>query len=173
MKKAFIRIQLILLGFGLVGCYPNQTSMFSSAPSPGKGILINNERYYKPHVTLGPVEYTLRKNASLFEDQIELRNQAIDLLKQTALARFGQQVDAIEDVKVTESNSADGLNQKLNVTNVKGIAIAFVPEAGDSVKSKNRAKSVRSPVRRGKPSNSVVHKENSEDVTITPSEILK
>jgi hypothetical protein len=173
MKLAIVRILLTLLMSSLGGCYPNQTSIFSSPSSPGKEILINNEQYDKPHVILGPVEYTLRKNTSLFVDQIELRNQAIDLLKQSAFARFGQKVDAIEDVKVTENNTTDRLNQIQNVTQVKGVAIAFLPESRDSVKSKNRAKSVRSPVRRGKPSNSVVHKENSEDITITPSEILK
>ncbi|CAG7856920.1 hypothetical protein MCAMS1_01585 [biofilm metagenome] len=173
MKLATVRILLALLISFLAGCYPNQTSFFSSASSPGKEILINNEQYDRPHVILGPVEYTLRKNTSLFVNQIELRNQAIDLLKQSAYARYGQKVDAIEAVKVSESNVADRLNQTQNVTQVKGIAIAFLSETKPYVKSKNRAKTARSPARKTKPSNGVANKENSEDITITPSEILK
>jgi hypothetical protein len=173
MKLAIVRILLTLLMSSLGGCYPNQTSIFSSPSSPGKEILINNEQYDKPHVILGPVEYTLRKNTSLFVDQIELRNQAIDLLKQSAFARFGQKVDAIEDVKVKESNAADSLNQTQSVTQVKGIAIAFLPETKPYVKSKSRTKSVKNPARKSKPSNGVANKENAEDITITPSEILK
>lgn len=169
MKKVVLRLQLLLI-LSLAGCYSNQISWFSSANSPGKEILINNEQYYKPRIVLGPVEYTLQKNTSFFEDQIEMRNQAIDLLKQSAFARYGQQVDAIEEVKVTENKTVDSSNQTQNVTHVKGVAVAFLPEAKPYEKPKARPKPVKNPGRKTKPT---LHKEKAEDITITPSEILK
>lgn len=166
--------QALFLLFALAGCYSSQTSWFSSPNSPGKEILINNERYYKPRVVLGPVSYTLRKNTTLLNDQLELRNQAIDLLKQTAYARYGQQVDAIEELKVTEKKADVSSVSTQNVTHVEGTAVAFLPENKAYTKPKSRVKTVKSPVRKPKPSSNVINqKEKSEDITITPSEILK
>ncbi|MBM4208534.1 MAG: hypothetical protein FJ190_11190 [Gammaproteobacteria bacterium] len=104
---------------------------------------------------------------------MELRNQAIDLLKQTAFARFGRQVDAIEELKVTEKK-AEGGSVTQNVTHVQGTAVAFLPENRSYVKPRPRVKTVKTPVRKPKPASHVVqNKEKSEDITITPSEILK
>lgn len=170
MKQAVIRIQLLLVVLMAAGCYPNRGSIFSNTPASTKEILINNERYDKPFVVLGPVEYTLKKNTTLFVDQIDLREQAIDSLKQTALARYGQRVDAIVDVQVVE-NSLEGVEDKLNVTHVKGTAIAFLPAYKAYKKPKSRPKPIKNIVRKTRPP--LVRKESPSDVTITPSEILK
>ncbi len=175
MKQAVIRLQLLLLSLAAVGCstdFFNRPSIFSDTPTSVKEILINNERYDKPHDILGPVQYTLRKDASLFVDQVDLRSQAIDYLKLEALARYGKKADAIENVQVQE-NTVEGANGKLSITQVKGIAVSFLPEPRVYSKPRSRSRSAKNPVYKYRPP--LVHKDKHppSDVTITPSEILK
>jgi len=100
----------------------------------------------------------------MFVDQIELRNQAIALLKQEALARYGDKVDAIIDTQVQES-TIEGYDNPLSVTHVQGIAIAFDPEKKTIARRsiKRKAKSPKSTLRETQP----------QEIEITPSEILK
>ncbi len=170
MTPAVIRILLLSLVLATAGCYPNRTSIFSGTPKVSKEVLINNERYKKPYAILGPVEYTLRKNTSLFVDQLDLREEAIEFLKQEALARYGQSVDAIVDIQVIE-NSLQNVKDKLNVTHVKGTAIAFWPEHKAYTRPRVRPKPAKTIVRKTRPQ--PIRKESPPDVTITPSEILK
>lgn len=174
MKLAVIRLFLILHVLVTAACYPTPPSIFSSSPKASKEVLINNERYNKPFAILGPVEYTLRKNTSLFVSQLDLREEAIESLKVEALARYGQSVDAIVDVQVIENNLLDN-KDKVNVTHVKGTAIAFWPQTTKPyVRPKPRAKAPRSyPLRKPKPSIATPRSEPPKNIVITPSEVLK
>lgn len=175
MKLAVLRTYFVFLAILLnTGCSNNDffvSSPFSTNPSyPTKEILINNGRYDKPYETLAPIEYTLKKQTSFFVDQLELRNQAIDYLKQAALARYGNKVDAIVDVKV-EENTEDNFDGKLSITHVQGVAIAFIPEA--KTINKNKAKSSKNIPSRIKSTKNGSNKSQTEDIEITPSELLK
>lgn len=175
MKPAVIRILLLILVLITAGCYPNRPSIFSSTPKASKEVLINNERYQKPYAILGPVEYTLRKNTSLFTSQLDLREEAIESLKIEALARYGQSVDAIVDVQVVE-NTLQNVKDKLNVTHVKGTAIAFWPETDKPrAKPRPRAKTPKYyPSRKPKPVIIYPRREPPpKEIIITPSEVLK
>jgi hypothetical protein len=175
MKLAVTRIvPIFLVTVIFIGCSNNFFTTSSSTSNPaysGKEILINNERYDKPYETLGPVEYTLKKDTSIFVTQIELRNLAIDNLKQEAKAKYGDEVDAIVDFKVVE-NSQESYDAKLSIIHVQGIAIAFIPEIKPIAKHKPKykAKSTSSRAKSSKGGNS---KNQTEDIEITPSELLK
>ncbi|WP_411727903.1 hypothetical protein, partial [Methyloglobulus sp.] len=123
-------------------------------------------RVNKPYIALGPIEYTLKWYDYFFVGQVELRNQAVDYLKQEALARYGDQVDAIIDVEVEES-----LEKGSNVTHVREIAISFKHEtkhkAEPSKKGRHKAKSAKNTLRKTKP------RSKPQEREITPSEILK
>ncbi|WP_411726039.1 hypothetical protein, partial [Methyloglobulus sp.] len=54
----------------------------ATLPYPPKGILIIEGRVNKPYIALGPIEYTLKWYDYFFVGQVELRNQAVDYLKQ-------------------------------------------------------------------------------------------
>lgn len=182
MNPAVIRLLLLMLVIATAGCHPSRTSIFSSTPKASKEVLINNERYKRPYAVLGPVEYTLKKNTSFFTSQLDLREEAIESLKIEALARYGQTVDAIVDVQVME-NSWQNNGDKLNVTHVKGIAIAFWPVTDKPyLRPKPRPKAPKYyPVRKPRPAPPppppVVAPRKSpppqNKIIITPSEILK
>ena len=141
---------------------------FGNQNYPGKEIQVNDGRFDKPYEILGPVEYTLRKNTSIFVSQIELRNQAVEYLKQEALARYGERVDAIIDFVVKES-AAENNDERLSSTHVQGLAIAFLPEMKHTSRHKPKYKpKVTSKI---KPSKGDSNK--AEDIEITPSELLK
>lgn len=173
MKQAVLRLLYIfLISFLVTGCESGlfqQSPFFSSRFQPTKQVLINNGRYDKPYEILGPVSYKLTKNTSVFVDQLELRNEAIDSLKQEAIARYGSAVDAIVDVKVNE-NLVQG-NVEENVTLVQGLAIAFIPSAKSNTKPKPKARPKTKSTAKPKP---IYHLEpKPRDINITPSEILK
>jgi hypothetical protein len=142
---------------------------------PTKEILITEGDADSPYTTLGPIEYTLISDFSIFAGQADLRNQAIDYLKQKAKATYGNRVDAIIDIEFQE-NTEEGYFGPSN-TSVKGIAIAFKSGAKALAKPKtkhkaksskhntSKAKSVSNAARKTKP--------NSQEPEITPSEILK
>jgi hypothetical protein len=91
--------------------------------NPAKEILINNGRFEKPCTLLGQIEYTLKSNRSSTANRSELRSKAINALKNEALVKFGDKVDAIIDTKVQEN--LDEVDNSLTVTNIQGIAISF------------------------------------------------
>ena len=167
MKYAATRILLVFFAALVASSCSNITYKPASIitdqttlPNPSKEILINNGRYKRPYAILGSIEYTLKRYASIFVGQIELRNQAIALLKQEAFAKYGDQVDAIIKVKVEES-TGEGYDAPLSVTHVRGIAVSFKP------KTKHKAKSAKNTLRKTKPNSKPQERE------ITPSEILK
>jgi hypothetical protein len=171
MNYSVTRILLNFFGILLiVGCSYNPFSSSSifpgqtTAPYSSKEIPVTVGRYDEPYITLGPIEYTLKKYTSFFVDQVDLRNQAIGFLKQEALARYGDKVDAIIDLEVHESTE-DGYDGALNVTHTQGIAIAFKPEIKSISKRKTKHKT--------KSSKNTSRKYKQEEVEITPSEILK
>ncbi len=167
----------------------------SNHPLPAEEILISNEEFDKPHRILGPVQYTLRSRPSLFTSQLEFREQAIDLLKQQTYAKYGDSVDAIIDTKVEESTIEDA-DGKLNIVNIQGVAISFIQPASKQEKSSTKSQTKRKQksakkiliVKKTKPVKKVTDKPvprqhgksvvkntepKSEEITITPSEILK
>jgi hypothetical protein len=166
MKNAAIRMLFVLLGISLaVGCSNNPftpalmpTNQTISA-SPAKEILINDGHLDKPYVTLGQLEYTLKRYTSAFINRTELRKQAIDFLKIEAFIKYGDKVDAIIDTQVQESTEEreDGT---LSVTHVQGTAVSFKPDKKVFAKHPTRRKEKSS-------------KTKPEEIIITPSEILK
>jgi hypothetical protein len=171
MNYSVTRILLNFFGILLVvGCTYNPFSSSSifpaqtTAPYSSKEIPVTVGRYDEPYITLGPIEFTLKKYTSFFLNQIDLRNQAIDFLKQEALARYGNKVDAIIDLVIQESTE-EGYDGSLSVTHIQGIAIAFKPEIKAIAKHKTRHKS--------KSSKNTSRKHKQEEIEITPSEILK
>ena len=175
MKLAVTKIVLLFLAVAItIGCSSNlftPSSLPNNASYPGKEILINNERYDKPYETLGAIEYTLKKNTSIFVNQIELRNLAIANLKQAAKAKYGDKVDAIVDFKVVE-NTQENYDEKLSITHVQGTAIAFLPEIKPIAKQKAKYKA-KPPNSKSKPHKGGVDKNQTEEIEITPSELLK
>lgn len=177
IKLAVIRIFLVLImPMFAISCSDDPflpSSEFADLPSQTKEILINNGRYDKPYETLGPIEYTLKTSTSTPVNQIGLRNRAIAILKQEALAKYSAKTDAIVDVKVVESIEESD-EEKLNIIEVSGIAIAFIPEPKPVTKQKIKPKAKPSP-NKTKPLKNGSGKTQTEDqdIEITPSELLK
>ncbi len=199
--KLFIAI-IFFTSFGalFVGC-ANTNSLTSglttNPPLPAEEILIDNEEFKKPHRVLGPVQYTLKAKPSLFTNQLDLREQAIDILKQQTYAKYGDEVDAITDTKVEESTSTDA-EGKVSIVNIQGVAISFLDEPveqsreklNDKAYTKRRHKSAKKILilRKEKqskypkktmdrpganPPEKAATQKKEEDIEITPSEILK
>lgn len=177
MKYAATKILLVFFAVLVVSSCSNKTYKPASIatnqttlPNPSTEILINNGRYNRPYTILGSIEYTLKRYASIFVGQIELRNQAIALLKQEAFAKYGDQVDAIIEVKVEES-TGEGYDAPLSVTHVWGIAVSFKPKTKHKAKSAkkrpHKAKSAKNTLRKTKP------RSKPQEREITPSEILR
>ena len=169
MKSTATRAFLVLFGALLVVSCSNNAfapaSIFTDQANPTKEILINDGRFDRPYIMLGQVEYTLKGYTSIFVNQIDLRNQAIDFFKKEALAKYGDNVDAIIDTKVQESTE-QGYDGTLSVTHLQGVAISFKPDKKTISKQKHRTK------RKAK---NTFQKTNpqEQEIEITPSEILK
>jgi hypothetical protein len=147
----------------------------SAAPSPpSKLILVTNGPINKPYIKLGLVEYTLKRYTSVLVSQNDLRNQAIEALKQEALDKFGDRVDVIMNIKIEESTEG-GYDAPLSVTYVRGTAVAFDPGAKKVTKhrTKHKGKSAKNTSRKTKPSKNAVRKAEPAEREITQSEILK
>jgi hypothetical protein len=182
MKLAVVRIILVILAaIATIGCsnyFTAPPSEFSQQSLPAKEILVSYGRYDKPYETLGPIEYIL-KNASIPDDrQNELWDQAIELLKQEALKKYGDKVDAIVDVEIIESS--EEINGKnFNIILAKGVAIAFSsgikPTSKHKIKYKvrHKPKSSKSTSSKIKPAKKAPSKIQTEEIEITPSELLK
>lgn len=170
MNCAATRILLVFFSAVLViSCSENpftHSPIFTNDtafPNASKEILVSDSRFDRPYTILGPIETTQKKYTSIFVDQIELRNQAITLLKQQALAKYGDKVDAIIDTQVREST--EGYDEPLSVTHVQGIAIAFDPEK-KTLPRKSVKRKVKSP-------KGALRETQPQEIEITPSEILK
>jgi hypothetical protein len=146
-------------------------------PNPAEEILVTYGRYDKPFARLGPVEYTL-KNPSTTDDNFELWDQAIEQLKQAALTRFGDKVDAIINVEIVESTESSIIEQ-FNIIHAKGIAISFTPGTRPSVKHRAKYKA-RPPSKQSSnktkpsiPKKAPEKAQPEEEIEISPSELLK
>ncbi|NOU21632.1 MAG: hypothetical protein HOO93_07530 [Methyloglobulus sp.] len=168
MKNAAIKMLFVLLGVSLAVSCSNNPYTPASMPtdqtisaSPAKEILINDGRLDKPYVTLGQLEYTLKRYTSAFINRAGLRKQAIDFLKIEAFIKYGDKVDAIVDTQVQESTEEreDGA---LSVTHVQGTAVSFKPDKKVLTKHPTRRK-----VKLSKTTTI------PREILITPSEILK
>lgn len=146
--------------------------------SPKEILIIEGRDNNKPYITLGPIDYTLKWYTTFFVDQAELRNQAIDSLKQEALAKYGDQVDAIIDVEM-EENTEGNYYAPLSITHARGIAIAFNPgrKPLTKPKSKHKAAPSKKGTHKAKPAKNTLRKTKTrskpQEREITPSEILK
>lgn len=181
MKLAVLRIAIVLsVVIAPNGC-SNYISMPSSAltnqPQPTKEILISYGRYDKPYEILGAIEYTL-KNNSTPDDQNKFWDQAIEFLKLEALKKYGNKVDAIVDVEIVESTE-DINGENVNIILAKGVAIAFNSGIKPTVKHKvryrvrHKPKSTKPTSSKIKPAKKTPSKTQTEDIEITPSELLK
>jgi hypothetical protein len=177
----------ILTAAGCVETDMSPSALFKSpvqTPRPAEEILINNSDFNKPYKILGPVQYTLKSPVSLFSDQIELREKAIDFLKNQTYAQFGDDVDAIIDTKVEES-TADNIEGKFNIIRIQGVAVSFEDEVNQSGKTtvkrvfKRKHKSAKKIilVRKAKPAKKLVEKSAEkpriQEVEVSPTEMLK
>lgn len=182
-QAAISRLLIFLVVLLTTGCddeFHTPPVLSSDGPKLTKEILINNGRYEKPYETLGPIKYTLKKHSSSDTSQIELRNQAIAILKLKALAKYGDKVDAIIYIDIVESTEEE-LIGKLNVVQIQGIAIAFIPEIKTipKHKPKNKAKTTTtSPtttnkIKPAKSEKGEARKTQPKELEITPSELLK
>ena len=191
MRKISLTIIFFFTISLLSGCAENNYSSRhtgTTPPPPAEEILINNEQFNKPYKILGPVQYTLRSRPSLFSNQLDLREQAIDLLKQQTYAKYGDEVDAIIDTRVEEITDVDAQG-KLSVTHIEGVAISFLPgnatvdkpPAKGMVKRKFKSAKKILVFKKTKPARKVadrtvekpVKKAKEEDIQISPSEMLK
>lgn len=178
---------IILTVAGCADTVMSPSALFKSpaqTPRPAEEILINNSDFNKPYKILGPVQYTLKSQVSLFSDQIELREKAIDLLKNQTYALYGDEVDAIIDTKVEES-TADNIEGKFSIIRIQGVAVSFEDEANQSEKTavkrvyKRKHKSAKKIilVRKAKPAKKTVErpveKPKIEEVEVSPAEMLK
>lgn len=149
----------------------------TTSPHPAQEILINDDRFDKPYILLGQIEYTLKRYTPILVNQRVLRGEAIKYLKKEALVKYGDKVDAIIDTKVQE-RTEKGHNVPLSITHVQGIAISFKPEEPEEKTfarhgTKRKAKSLKNTFRQSKPSKSTLSRPKSHEIIITPSEILK
>ncbi|MBK8816732.1 MAG: hypothetical protein IPN42_15045 [Methylococcaceae bacterium] len=187
MKFDVVRFIFVLIGVLNGASCSNDAftpgSIFSDQSQtqyPTKQLFVTESGISSPFTTLGPVEYTLRSDLSLFSNQSDLRNQAIENLKQIALERYGSSVDAIINIEFQESGDQEGYFSP-NFTYARGIAIAY--KSGTKSKSyskskrKHKAKSSKSIGNKTKIPNSSKHKTDSaevdEELEISPSELLK
>ena len=182
MKYSSTRILLVLFAALVVSSCSNNpfssSSIFTdqaTLPYPPKEILIIEGRVNKPYIALGPIKYTCKWYDYFFVGQIELRNLAVDYLKQEALAKYGDQVDAIIDVEVEAI-----LEKGSNVTHARGIAVSFKPPGTKTLakpKAKHKAESSKSRPHKAKPAKNTLRKtkprSKPQEREITPSEILK
>jgi hypothetical protein len=153
---------------------------YSEPPPPAEGILISNAQYNKPYKVLGPVEYTLKTRPSVFSSLLRDREQATDLLKQQTYARYGDEVDAIIDTRVQESSVQDN-NGKLNIVHIEGLAISFLeetythgkPSSKKSGRYKTKSAKRIMVFKKNKQVNGSKDKPATDEVEITPEEILK
>lgn len=183
MKYVVSRIFFVLfVALFVVSCGNNpfapSASIFtdqSVSSYPTKEILITEGGVDSPYTTLGPIEYTLISDLSIFAVQADLRNQAIDYLKQKARNRYGNVVDAIIGIEFQESTEEGYFAP--SITSVKGIAIAFKSgaKANAKPKTKHKAKSSKHNKSKAKSANNASRKTKSDpqEPEITPSEILK
>jgi hypothetical protein len=181
MRLSVMRIILLLLVVMLSnGCsdsFLTPAPMLSAQSHPTKEILISYGRYDKPYETLGPIQYSL-KTTSIPDDHIELWDQAIDFLKQEALAQYGNKVDAIVDVEIEERTNKNG-GEDSNIIYVQGTAIAFTPGKKPTIKHKvkykvrNKAKPSKPAANKIKPTKKVPGKTQVDEIEFSPSELLK
>jgi hypothetical protein len=183
MKYIVSRIFLVLfVALFVVSCGNNpfapSASIFtdpSTPPYPTQEILITEGGVDSPYTTLGPIEYTLKSDLSIFADQTDLRYQAIDYLKQNAQNRYGDRVDAIIGIEFQESTEGGYFGS--SITSVKGIAIAFKSgaKALAKPKTKHKSKSSKRNTNKAKSANNASRKAkpDPQEPEITPSEILK
>ncbi|MEQ1740125.1 MAG: hypothetical protein ABL884_09465 [Methyloglobulus sp.] len=183
MKYVVSRIFFVLfVALLVVSCGNNpfapSASIFtdpSTPPYSTQEILITEGGVDSPYTTLGPIEYTLKSDLSIFAGQTDLRYQAIDYLKQNARNRYGDGVDAIIGIEFQESIEEGYFGS--SITSVKGIAIAFKSgtKANAKPKTKHKAKSSKHNISKAKSANNTSRKTkpNSQEPEITPSEILK
>ncbi len=178
----YVAARILIVFFGAVVIASCSENPFTSPlmltdeatlPDSPKEILVSDSRFDKPYTILGPVETTQKKKSSIFVGQIELRNKAVALLKQAALVKYGDKVDAIIDTQVVESTVKND-DIPLSVTYVRGIAIAFIPEARTSAKNKTKSKvkTSKSAIR-STPFKGGANKNPAQEIQITPSELLK
>jgi hypothetical protein len=155
----------------------NSASATPQAPQT-KEILIVYGHYDKPYTKLGTIEYTLTDASTPNEetDQYELWDQAIEHLKQRALDKYGDKVEALTNVEIVESTAENSGSQSKHI-HAKGIAISFAPGTRPIIrhKAQNKAKPPPKPTAiKAKPPKKTADKpQTDEEIEITPSELLK
>lgn len=192
MKFSVEKFITVLMGVALItGCSNDSfspSSIFtdqSATSYPAKNIFATEGDIASPYTPLGNVEYTLQSNFPIFSDQSALRSQAIEKLKQEAVTRYGDKVDAIINLEFQESAEQNGYFSP-TLTYVRGLAIAYKETGGtrpySKTKRKHKAKSIKSsPVKTKPPRNAPIPSRNTstksapemEEPEITPSELLK
>ncbi len=192
MKFSVEKFIIALMGTMLITSCSNDSfsppSIFtdqSAASYPVKNIFATEGDISSPYITLGNVEYTLQSNFAFFSDQSSLHNQAIEKLKQEAVARYGDRVDAIINLEFQDSGEQSGYFSP-TLTYVRGLAIAYKETGGarpySKTKRKHKGKSTKSSPAKTKsprntpaPSRSTPAKSSPdmEEPEITPSELLK
>jgi hypothetical protein len=185
MHYTSARILLVFFGAVLIiSCSENpftNNSIVTTDPSSNtrkeilaKEILVSDSRFDKLYTILGPIEIIQKNYMAPSVDQIQLRNQAITLLKQEAYAKYGDKVDGIIDTQVQESTLKD-YDGPIKVTRIHGVAVAFNTEIKSIAKRivKHKAASSKIPSRKAKSSRNSLRESQQEDIEITPAEILK
>jgi hypothetical protein len=190
MKRITLRILLVFfVALLFEGCSSNSSirptySLPTAQPKtsqesgPTKEIFLTYGGYDKPLTKLGQVEYKL-KASSPPDDTYKHWDQAIESLKQAALRRFGDKLDAIINVEIVESTEW-GIGEQYHMIHAKGLAISFSPGARPAIKPKTKHKakppSKAITTNKPKPSNEKKPPEKpqpEEEIEITPSELLK
>ncbi len=184
MKYVAYRFIFVLVGaLFMASCSNDPSTPFSFYPDqstpayPTKNIHVTEGGINSPYTALGPVEYTLTSNFPAFSDPPTLRYQAIENLKQAAVARFGPRVDAIINVQLQENLEQSGYFSPATIY-ARGIAIAYKDGTKPYSKSKrkHKVKSSKSSAGKAKSSDKSPRKpapDEQDDPQITPSEMLK
>jgi hypothetical protein len=167
----------------IVGCSNDPNAPFSIFPSqqtttsPAKEIYVSEDDISNPYVVLGSVKYTLRSDFPIFSNQADLRNRAIENLKQEAVTRYGNDVDAIINLVFQESPEQDSYFSP-NIIYIRGTAIAYKPgtKTYSKPKRKHKVKVSKNTSSKAKSSPKTLRKpvpERQDEPEITPSEMLK
>jgi len=182
MKHTALRLLFFFfIALQVVSCsnnpftYPSVFTDESTSPYPSREIFVLEGDLDKPYTTLGPIDYTLRNDFSFFSGQEGLHSEAVTYLKQAALARYGNKVDAIINLEFQDSTEEGFFSP--SITYVRGIAVAIKSESEsfNKPKRKYKAKSHKKYPSKTKSTNNVIHKPKSKaaEPEITPEEMLK
>ncbi len=186
MRFGLAKLIIIFLGvFFLPSCSndafaPGTFSNDSGTGYARKNIFTSEGGIDTPYDVLGPVESSVTHNFPMLSNPAATRDEIIENLKQTAVSRYGANVDAIINIEIHENANQEDFFSP-TITYARGLAIAYKSAGKSYSKSKKRHKAKSSKygaTGKSKTSRYSSHKtapepEIEDEPEITPEELLK